>query len=442
MIKKIILTAFAALAVPAMVAYAATPALTVTGGSDSNTVTVQVTGGEINAPVVLYHYSSANPGNVQSRSLGSTNINGTFSGTVSTADLGLTSNSTAYVQVGGYQSNSVSWPFTNVSGSGSVMFSQSSPTIGLGQNGTITLSGGNGSYYIASNSNTGGVTPSISGNTLTLYGSATGQASIVVCATGGGCGTIMTTVNNTGTTGAPSLSQSSLMVNQGSQGSITLSGGSAPYTISIPSGSGVSTTLIGNTLYVNGNATGTTMVNVCSQNGGACTPLSVNVQAQGQMNTNTGGQMSFTLPLTVGQPTQLMLSGGSGSYYLQSPMSSPALASISGNTLMLNGSAVGSGTVTVCQTGGSSCLPISFSVQPALTGTGGGYLFDTDLMIGMTSQDVMELQTRLKAEGYFTATPTGYFGPLTATAVRAYQSAHGISATGYVGALTRAELNR
>jgi N-acetylmuramoyl-L-alanine amidase len=77
-----------------------------------------------------------------------------------------------------------------------------------------------------------------------------------------------------------------------------------------------------------------------------------------------------------------------------------------------------------------------------LTGTGGGFLFDADLAIGMSGQDVLELQNRLRDEGYFTATPTGYFGPITRSAVMAYQSAMGISATGYVGPLTRAQLNQ
>jgi N-acetylmuramoyl-L-alanine amidase len=81
-------------------------------------------------------------------------------------------------------------------------------------------------------------------------------------------------------------------------------------------------------------------------------------------------------------------------------------------------------------------------VTPALTGTGGGFFYETNFGFGMTSQDVMELQTRLKDEGFFTSTPTGYFGPLTQSAVMAYQSAHGIPATGYVGPLTRAQLNQ
>lgn len=474
MIKKLIFGAFAALAIPAMVAYAATPMFSVSGAGSGN-VNVNISGGEINSPVTLY-YNSAAVGTIQGYTIGTTNASGTFSGTFNTDVIGVNWNTPVYVQVGGYQSNSVMWPYnataaTNGNNSwnasstnnNAITFSQSSPTVSLGQNGSITLYGGSGNYYVASNSNTSGVTPTISGNTLNLYGAATGNASIVVCSTGGGCGTLYTTIQGSNQSGSPLLSTSNLNFNLGSQGMVTLSGGSAPYMISVPSGSGISTTLMGNTLYVNGTATGTAMLTVCSQNGttanGGCTPLTVNVSSQATSstgnngNTSTGGQMSFTLPLTLGQALSLNLSGGVGGYYLQSPMSSPALASVNGNTLILNGSAIGNGTVTVCQTGGSACLPISFSVSPSTStntgtgsgtsfGTGGGYFFDYDLSIGMSGQDVRELQQRLKEEGYFDGEPTGYFGHVTAASVIKWQKAHGINSTGYVGALTRAELNK
>jgi len=448
MIKKYILGILVALSLPAMIAYAATPTLAVSGMGDNNNVRVTVTGGEINAPVVL-HYNPSTAGTVQTTTLGTTDANGFWSGVVSTNTTGIGWNTPVYVQVGGYQSLPANWsPSGSTSGNtGMVSFSQSSPTISLGQNGAVTLSGGNGTYYVSSNSNASAVSPSITGGTLTLYGAQTGQANIVICSTGGGCGTITATVGggtSTGT-GAPILSQSVINVNQNGQGTITLSGGTGPYTVSVPSGSGVSTTLVGSTLYINGGVnTGMNTIQVCSANNAGCRPLTVNVQATGTgtVTTTTSPQVSFALPLNVGSPAQIMLSGGSGSYYLASSVSSPVLASITGNTLTLNGSAVGNGTVTVCSTAGGACLPIAVSVSQALTGTGGGWLFDTDLSVGMTSQDVMELQTRLASEGYFNATATGYFGPVTQAAVMAYQRAHGISATGYVGPITRAELNR
>lgn len=70
-------------------------------------------------------------------------------------------------------------------------------------------------------------------------------------------------------------------------------------------------------------------------------------------------------------------------------------------------------------------------------------IFTKDLYLGMTNDDVLELQKLLVKYGYGTFKPTGYFGILTLASVIAYQKAKRISpALGYVGKLTRAELNK
>lgn len=71
-----------------------------------------------------------------------------------------------------------------------------------------------------------------------------------------------------------------------------------------------------------------------------------------------------------------------------------------------------------------------------------GHEFNTNLTIGSRGADVTALQNLLAAGGYFTVTPTGYFGPITRTAVMAYQSANSISpVSGYFGPLTRAVMS-
>jgi hypothetical protein len=72
---------------------------------------------------------------------------------------------------------------------------------------------------------------------------------------------------------------------------------------------------------------------------------------------------------------------------------------------------------------------------------GAALLFPSPMGIGYRGQEVLDLQVRLQAEGYFKANPTGYFGSITRAAVKAYQQMHGISATGFVGPLTLASLN-
>ncbi len=72
------------------------------------------------------------------------------------------------------------------------------------------------------------------------------------------------------------------------------------------------------------------------------------------------------------------------------------------------------------------------------------FQFTKNLGLGSRGNDVIELQKRLKAEGFFKFNvTTGFFGPVTLQAVKAYQIAHGIKpVSGFVGVLTRAELNK
>lgn len=65
------------------------------------------------------------------------------------------------------------------------------------------------------------------------------------------------------------------------------------------------------------------------------------------------------------------------------------------------------------------------------------------LSLGMTGTDVYDLQTFLAKDSsiYPQGLVTGYFGPLTAQAVRNFQSRYGISPVGRVGPITLAAIN-
>ncbi len=68
--------------------------------------------------------------------------------------------------------------------------------------------------------------------------------------------------------------------------------------------------------------------------------------------------------------------------------------------------------------------------------------FSRNLTVGSRGADVTALQTLLQAKGFFTVTPTGYFGSITKRAVAAYQASMGITpAVGYFGPITRASVN-
>jgi peptidoglycan hydrolase-like protein with peptidoglycan-binding domain len=59
-----------------------------------------------------------------------------------------------------------------------------------------------------------------------------------------------------------------------------------------------------------------------------------------------------------------------------------------------------------------------------------------------TLPNVLELQNKLKALGYLGVEPTGFYGSATEAAVKKFQTARGLAATGYCDRATRAELNK
>lgn len=89
-------------------------------------------------------------------------------------------------------------------------------------------------------------------------------------------------------------------------------------------------------------------------------------------------------------------------------------------------------------------VPTATPVTTAPTGQVLGvstFRFTQTLNIGSQGDEVTQLQNKLTTEGIYSGPITGYFGPLTQAAVKAFQAKYGISQTGTVGPLTRGQLN-
>ena len=97
--------------------------------------------------------------------------------------------------------------------------------------------------------------------------------------------------------------------------------------------------------------------------------------------------------------------------------------------------------------GNSVIATASAGIELSGAGTQGQVLgaaafnFTRTLSLGSRGADVTELQKILTAEGVYTGPITGYFGPLTQAAVKAYQTKHGLDPVGIVGPKTRVALN-
>jgi N-acetylmuramoyl-L-alanine amidase len=59
---------------------------------------------------------------------------------------------------------------------------------------------------------------------------------------------------------------------------------------------------------------------------------------------------------------------------------------------------------------------------------------------GSTGQEVINIQTRLKAWGYYSGSVDGIYGSLTVTAVKSFQRKHGLTVDGIAGPATLAKI--
>jgi hypothetical protein len=76
-----------------------------------------------------------------------------------------------------------------------------------------------------------------------------------------------------------------------------------------------------------------------------------------------------------------------------------------------------------------------------------GHVFNTDIHFGATSDEVTQLQTTLARAGVFNLKPTGYYGPITASAIVKFRTKAGVDGSTdplgrTVGPRTRAALNQ
>ncbi len=336
---------------------------------------------------------------------------------------------------------------TNSSNS-ALIFSNTAPSLSVGQSMTVSIIGGVIPYYISSNSNSSVVSASVSGNIITLSGLESGSASLTVCSNNNVCQTLPVTIGSS-SSGSLTLGQTNVTVAIGQSDAVTISGGSGTYYVSSNSnGSVASAAVNGASVTISGVATGTDSVSVCSSDG-LCSTIYVTVGGSTTTVTNTGSSLTLTQVLSVGQGINLLLSGGTAPYTITSNQSSAFSAAInSGDVLTLAGLSAGESSITVCSSN-NICMPVYVDVTSAVSGVSGAtattvsgqYNFTTLLNYGTTGNAITALQEQLTRDGLYTGPITGYYGDLTTAAVEAFQSKHGISSVGYVGPGTRAALN-
>ena len=365
--------------------------VTVTGGSGSYSVT-----------------NNSNPSTASAVLSGnSITISGVTAGSANITACDTSGNcGTIYVTVGSTSSN------------GSLYFSNSNPSLIIGQVITITVSGGSG-YYVTGNSNPSAASQTLNGSTLTISGLTNGTTNITVCSSANGCGTIYVTVG--GTTGgqvAFGVANPTVTVSQSMNISLSGSANGSYYVSSNSNSNIVQASVSGSTLTLYGENIGSDSLAVCAS-GGSCNTLYVTVT----------GATTVTTPTTVTASTFL-----SQIQSLQNIMTQILAQMQTVQTQLAQLVAqVNSGSVSVSGAGSTGTGTTASSAS--------SYTFTEFLTVGSQDAEVTALQQRLTALGFYSGPVTGFYGSLTETAVGQYQTAHGIDPAGYVGPSTRAALN-
>jgi hypothetical protein len=236
-----------------------------------------------------------------------------------------------------------------------VVFSQTNPTLSLGQSLNVSISGGSATiYYLSANTSPSIINAVVSGSTLELIGDSTGSSNITVCSSGGSCATLIATVGYTSTGGTLTLSQSAVSLLVGQVLSITASGGTSPYNIVNNSSTLFQASLNGNVVTLSGLALGSGYMYVCSS-GGSCVELNVVVNSSG-----SGTAITFTpssaATVAVGASTTLTIAGSGGYYVSTSTNAALASITINGSIATVTGLQAGSENVSVCESSGQCAI--------------------------------------------------------------------------------------
>lgn len=340
---------FAVLAISAGIsaipAFAATPFYqisSVSGGANA-TYQISIANADANSAAVLYYYPQNSSGIASVGTIGVTNSAGALSLNIGSGTYSIPSGSNTYVVVNGQQSGSVQWPYFTGGTQSSVFLSQSQISMNVGQTSSVAMSGGIGSYYVSSNSNSASVNPTVNGSNLSVYALASGSSSVVVCSngsfSGSNCATLFVTVNGT-TNGGLILNQSALNMTVGQVSLVSsLNSSSANlYVSSNTSPNVASASASGNAVYVTANGIGYATITICSGTGyAACGTVNITVsQPYNQIASQNVTLAENSVTVYMGQ-SQSVAVYGSGNYYIAS----------NSNQNVVSASVVGSGQVYV-----------------------------------------------------------------------------------------------
>ncbi len=371
----------------------------------------------------------------------------------------------------------------------SLSFNPSTISLTVGQSQTVGISG-SGPYYVSNNTNPAIASATLNGSVLIVAGVTSGTDTIVVCSSNGGstkCSSVTVNVtqgnvlSGNATSSSLTFSQNNITMYTGQNQTVSVYGGSGVYYVSNNSApSSVTVNTDGSNVVITGVSFGGANITICTIDN-QCGSLYVYVQPNNQSNNSSTG--TLTAPALVSFSVSSSDSNGkfigSGNTltvtFITNQIINIPTATVAGTPVSVTGGGIGPYTLSYTMTGQES-LPVPVNlhfsnvagtagqssfwigntpvVNPIASGSLSGSTANTSsnnnssstfteyLYDGSSGSQVTALQKRLTADGFYSGPITGTFGPLTRTALKAYQAKHGLAQIGVVGPATRVILNR
>jgi len=281
----------------------------------------------------------------------------------------------------GNSSNCATFSVTVQGATQVLLFSQNNLSITVGQTVPVTVAGGTGTYVVSNNSNPNAIQTNVNGSTVNFYANtSSGSASVTVCSSdSSACGVINAAATGVTGSSAISFSQTNPAISVGQTVSVTVSGSTGNYYVSSNSApSIVQTNIVGSTLTLFGNSSGSATISVCSS-GGGCGVMVAIVGA-----TNAGITLSQTsITLSAGQASTVTISGAGGYYVSSNSNQSAASAAISGNNVTISAISAGTANITICQSSGQ-CAALYVTVSGTTAASSGSIVLNQMLAIGQS----------------------------------------------------------
>lgn len=225
---------------------------------------------------------------------------------------------------------------------------------------TYQVGGGIGPYVIG-NSNPSVLSAVLTGTTLKVTGLAAGSANLILLDSAGGSLTISVTVSAVPTIDLFTTAAPSVTLPNGTAATYAFGGGTGPYTATSSNTNVATVSLDATGMTITGGATGATTVTV-RDNAGHVVPVAVTVSPVTSFFTSAPSAIT----VGAGSGATYNVGGGVFPYTAASSNTAVATASISGNTLNINGLAIGTASV-VLRDNANATITVSVTVKGAST---------------------------------------------------------------------------